>query len=108
MKPFFIHFDARAMGQLFNNSLYRNGFTAYIQPAENPREVKFSVVFCSKKDQFVKKTGRSQVQEIIPDIINKREIPRLLAAARAQCFKKHLEKSDILDYSYFYVYRYVL
>ena len=56
------------------------GFTALISPTNSHRFVHMQVVFCSTKDQFVKKEGRRLAAEAHIETINKRDVPRMLAA----------------------------
>ena len=83
-KPFFIH-RHHAPGHLPNRS--PRGFTALISPAintdqigVNDRMVNMQVTFCSPKDQFVKKEGRRLAALAKIETLNKRDVPRMLAA----------------------------
>ena len=70
MKQFFIH-KQTPYGKF-------NGFTAKVEPADNPRTVKVAVAFCSKKDKFCKATGRNVVEQQTFTEINKRYLPTWL------------------------------
>lgn len=54
-----------------------HGFSALLQPNDDPTKVGLSVAFCSKKDQFCRACGRSAAlaakEEVIPvvDLPNK-------------------------------------
>jgi hypothetical protein len=89
-KPFFIHRHHPA-GKMPNRN--PRGFTALISPVvginsdfgderniADMRFVQMQVVFCSPKDQFVKKEGRRLAAEAHIESINKRDVPRMLAA----------------------------
>lgn len=99
MKAFYVHHQVRYFGRA------RNGFTALIHPTENSRTVLFSVTYCSKKDAFCKKTGRSSVAQLIPTEVNKRDVPQLLAKAQAICEGHSFYNGDL---SWQYIYRYML
>jgi hypothetical protein len=66
MKQFFIH-KHTPYGKF-------NGFTAKVEPTDNPRTVKVAVAFCSKKDKFCKATGRNVVEQHTFTEINKRHL----------------------------------
>ena len=96
-KPFYIHRHHPA-GKMPNRN--PRGFTALISPAivdggpdgdnyVEDRFVNMQVVFCSPKDQFVKKEGRRLAAEAHIETINKRDVPRMLAALSA--LTKHNE-----------------
>ena len=85
-KPFFIHRHHPA-GKMPNRN--PRGFTALISPSSMDRHVNMQVVFCSPKDQFVKKEGRRLAAEAHIESINKRDVPRMLAALSA--LTKHNE-----------------
>lgn len=67
MKQFFIHHQT-PHGKF-------NGFTAKVEPTDNPQTVKVAVAFCSKKDRFCKATGRNVVEQHTFTEINKRHLP---------------------------------
>jgi hypothetical protein len=66
MKQFYIH-KQTPYGKF-------NGFTAKVEPTDNPRTVKVAVAFCSKKDHFCKATGRNVVEQHTFTEINKRSL----------------------------------
>lgn len=76
-KPFYIHRHYPA-GKLPNRN--PRGFTALISPSAIGRHVNMQVTFCSPKDQFVKKDGRRLAALAKIESINKRDVPRMLAA----------------------------
>lgn len=57
----------------------KNGFSVLLSPAENPNEVNVSVTFCSKNDQFCKRTAREELRSIIPTPVPVLEVPKVLA-----------------------------
>lgn len=78
-KPFFVHrnfsvskHDCAATRQK------PRGFTAFVEPADGPREVNVRVTFCSSKDEFIKKEGRRVVMEKPVVTINARHLPKFL------------------------------
>lgn len=78
-KPFFVHQQtnpaaARCPGQ----SRRPRAFTAFVQPADNPREVLVQVAFCSQKDDFVKAVGRTEALAKPTTTINARNLPEWL------------------------------
>lgn len=82
-KPFFIHRN-HAPGKM--SSRQSRGFTLKISPY--PEDDKIALVqgtLCSPKDEFCKRLGRSQAEQSKPEKINKRDVPRLLAAMSASC-----------------------
>ena len=57
----------------------KNGFSVLLSPAENPNEVNVSVTFCSKNDQFCKRTAREELRSIIPTPVPVLEVPKALS-----------------------------
>ena len=57
----------------------KNGFSVLLSPAENPNEVGVSVTFCSKNDQYCKRTAREELRSIIPTPVPVLEVPKMLA-----------------------------
>ena len=83
-KSFFIHKNLLAThGHTARKWAKTNGFTAYVSPVENPREVSIQIVQCTGKDEFCKKIGREQAMLAEPLIINKRDVPSVLAESEA-------------------------
>lgn len=115
MKPFFIHHIRQQ--HKTDNSVRRHlpkGFTAYITPVNDvnvpnrERLVQMSVIFCSNKDEFSKKAGRLAVMGTIPDLVNKRDVPCLLAE-----FENHVEGTPnglykATEQAYMYVLKYLV
>lgn len=111
MKPFFIHHIRQQ--HKTDNSVRRHlpkGFTAFISPVNDvnvpnsERMVLLSITYCSNKDEFSKKAGRAAVQELIPDTVNKRDVPALLAQAY-----NYVEGTFAEDEScYMYVLKYMV
>ena len=78
MKPFYVHRHGRP-GKV--SSRFARGFTVYVE--ENPinsHEVNVGVAFCSPKDQFCKRIGREYAKSAEIKTINKRKLPKMLAA----------------------------
>ena len=98
MKQFFIH-KQTPYGKF-------NGFTAKVEPTDNPRTVKVAVAFCSKKDHFCKKTGRDVVEQHTFTEINKRTLPDWLA--RQQEHVLGHEQMLYTQHMYYYVLKYVV
>ncbi len=61
----------------------KNGFSVLLSPAENPNEVNVSVTFCSKNDQFCKRTAREELRSITPTPMPMLEVPKMLASCNA-------------------------
>ena len=75
---FYIHKN-RGPGKLPNRA--PRGFTLMVAPhATNERLVECRGTFCSPKDQFSKKEGRSRCATAEVKLIRKRELPTLLYA----------------------------
>ncbi len=100
-KPFFIH---KHHGAKKLSNRHPRGFTLYIeQDPVNARNVVCSGAFCSPKDQFVKKDGRSHAAQASTKTINKRDLPKLLnAMSLVSGFNENVERD------WFYVLKYVV
>jgi hypothetical protein len=84
-KPFFVHKNYQDVtGLPAKHRSKPRGFTAYIQPADDPRMVKIQVVFCSSKDQFCKATGREEVLKTPTHTMNTRGVAKQLADYSSQ------------------------
>ena len=90
-KPFFIH-SHHQPGHLPNR--YARGFTMHISPHDDPRMVKASMAWCSPKDQFCKRDGRSFALNGEVEVVNKRAIPAILAEADKICNLSKTHESD--------------
>ncbi len=116
MKPFYIHH--RRETYKGDNSFQRHlpkGFTALSSPVpadsavpNAERMALFSVTFCSNKDEFSKKKGREAVQDLIPDLVNKRDVPRLLAQALSRVENYTLDDTKFLEANYLYALKYLV
>lgn len=104
-KPFFVHFS-RPVSKHDNSRLRHapRGFTAYITPSDKPRTVNVQATFCSSKDEFKKREGRSLAPQADKAEFNPRELPKLLAAMTAACAP--VWASNETDY--LYVLKYVV
>lgn len=101
-KPFFIHSN-HAPGKMSNR--HPRGFTAYVAPDDtDDHVVSMRVAFCSPKDEFNKKIGRYQAERAYEEVVNKREVPTILAA-----LNKIINKSDTIDTKEWnYVFKFML
>lgn len=104
-KPFFVHYNRNITKNSHGWEKHSpRGFTAYIQPdPNNLRNVLMQLTFCSPKDQFSKKEGRSQVHQTKVEIVNKRDVPKMLAGATSL-----VENRRLLDSRYYYILKYVV
>jgi len=101
-KTFYLH--AHHGAKKLSNS-HPRGFTALISAnPDDPRTVKMQVTFCSPKDQFNKKEGRKFAALAHTETINKRQVPRMLAAL-SQVANLQFHS---YDEHWFYVYKYML
>jgi hypothetical protein len=99
-KPFYIHRFHRP-GKL--PSRVSRGFTALITPIEGDlNKVKVQGTFCSHKDQFSRKLGREQAARNEAVEINKRELPRFLAACNSALGVEYTESQ------FYYTLKYVV
>jgi hypothetical protein len=101
-KAFYIHENTYDTP---HNSVTRNrpkGFTAYISQSPDPQNVLLQTSFCSRKDQFCKKTGRLEAHKSDVVEINKRLLPTYLVQMSQ---KINFFTPDSL---YDYVWKYVL
>jgi hypothetical protein len=112
-KPFYVHIN-RGPGKLAYCRL--RGATVKVSPADNPRECVVQTTFCSKRDQFCKKMGRSQAEEAPPQVINIRKLARYLATIdylvteglKADPTPLPGESFDDSAQEYFYVFKYMV
>jgi len=81
-KPFYIyrnnprrHDDSGATKRM------PRGFTAKIEPSKEKHKVLVSISFCSYKDEFVKKKGRELVDLLPGQLVNARDVARVLSEA---------------------------
>lgn len=61
----------------------KNGFSVLLTPVDNPNEVGVCVTFCSKNDQYCKRTARETLRSIIPTPMPVLEVPKALAECMA-------------------------
>lgn len=104
-KPFFVHFN-RPVSKADSSRLRHSprGFTAYIQPSALERHVQVQVAWCSAKDEFVKKDGRSYATQADIVAFNPREIPKLMAQCTNTCWAEEVyEERD-----YLYLLKYIV
>lgn len=101
-KPFYIH-ENRGPGKMTGRS--PRGFTLKVSPdPENQRNVLVQGAWCSHKDEFVKKTGRTTADAAESKSINKRDVPELLGAMSDQMWGGLGQSAR----SYYYVLKYVV
>lgn len=97
-KPFYIH-GFNEPGNV--SSRFARGFTLYVKPdEENERYVLVQGAWCSPKDQFVKKMGRSQALMADQEHINKRELPDFVN----KCYDACNLESKVWDHNYLLKY----
>lgn len=96
---FYIHKN-RGPGKLPNRE--PRGFTLMVSPHANQRLIECRGAFCSPKDQFSKKEGRSRAALADVKLIKKRELPRLLYAMDAYA------KGDTTESDWNYTLKYVV
>ena len=85
-KPFYIyrnnprrHTDSGAVKRM------PRGFTAKIEPSQEKHKVLVSISFCSYKDEFVKKKGREIVDLLPGQLVNARDVAKVLSDAQDRC-----------------------
>jgi len=102
-KPFFVHFN-RPVSKHDTSRLRHSprGFTAHIMPGEQPREIRVQATFCSSRDEFVKKEGRSLALTAEVAKFNPRDLPKLLSSMAAACAAESYEQD------YLYTLKYVV
>lgn len=99
-KPFYIH-RFREPGKLPNR--VPRAFTAMVSPSDDPAKVKIQATFCSPKDQFCRKDGRKYAAEASVVELNKRELPRMMAALAHVCEFQQDKEQD-----WYYVLKYIV
>ncbi len=102
-KPFFVHRHS-GPGKLPNRN--PRGFTLYVSPDPlHERNIIVRTAWCSPKDQYCKKTGRSQAMaSAYTTILNRRELPMHVASNEFFC-----GLSSFIDVNAWqYIYKYVL
>jgi hypothetical protein len=107
-KPFFIHRN-HSPGKLPSKVI--RGFTAYIEPDNDPQYVKMQVAMCSPNDQFSKKLGRWYALQSDMALVRKQDLPAVLAQLNRLLnlflsSKPQPEQYEIAQF--YYVWKYVL
>ncbi len=105
-KPFFVHCNLLKHGHQNRKWNRTNGFTAYISPVDNPRELSIQITQCTGKDEFCKRIGREQAQLAEPLIINKRDIAQVLGEAYG--FANNSPREYEYEDKYLWVLKYVV
>jgi hypothetical protein len=108
-KPFFVHIN-RGPGSIYSKL---RGATVYVAPSENPRECQVQITFCSRKDAFCKKTGRSFAQKAPVAVINIRKLATFLAGVDYCVTEGKVADSATSPFAdgseeFFYVYKYMV
>ena len=102
-KPFFVYFNRPTYKNATSKERHApRGFTAYIMPGEQPREVLVQATFCSSRDEFVKKEGRQLALAAEVAKFNPRDLPKLLSSMAAACAAESYEQD------YLYTLKYVV
>lgn len=116
-RPFYIH-DSRGSGKLTSSS--PRGFTAVVEPVERAatealglpgdpsKYCAIRVAFCSNKDQFKKKEGRSFAHAEPAKIINKRALPEFVASLYCVVHPQEVESFQYWSDHYNYLLKYVI
>jgi hypothetical protein len=106
-KPFFVH-RHHGPGKLPNRS--PRGFTMLVSPCLDPvgnplpHLVHVQTAWCSPKDQFCKRAGRSQAQIATLERLNKRKLAFEIAMNEFHC-----NLTDVVnEASWNYIYKYML
>ncbi len=100
-KPFYVHWHF-GPGKMPNRT--PRGFTAFISPHDDTH-VKMQVAFCSPKDEFNKKKGRSYAEQAVVELVPKRRVPLMLAGCANVCdsiYDYHVEQH------WYYIYKNML
>lgn len=91
-KPFYVHLN-KGPGKMPNRT--PRGFTAKVSPhPDDPRKTIMQGTFCSPKDEFNKKQGRATADKAVTTEINRRDVPRMLAAMAQVCgYEMHTDRT---------------
>ena len=101
-KPFYVH-EHHQPGKLSGRT--PRGFTLKVSPdLDDPRAVIVQGAWCSNKDEFNKKTGRSLADIAESKSINKRKLPVLLAHMSSLVFTP----SEYHESEYYYILKFVV
>lgn len=79
-KPFFVHINPFPPGKRSGRG--PRGATIYVSEAQD-NKCYVQATFCSHKDEYNKKTGRAEAMKADIAVINKRDLPRMVAAIEA-------------------------
>lgn len=106
-KPFFVHLHTNGLSCTHlpvKEKRKAKGATFFVAPSlGSDRLVEVRITFCSPKDVFSKKAGRAEVVKKSPLLINKRDVPRFIAAVGQTNVQRH-RFDDEEDYTYLYKY----
>lgn len=109
-KPFYIHsqlsYHNNKWDKLMDYSVVARGYSAYIEPTDNPRVVKFKSVICHKKDEFNKRVARQYLGEAPFKEINIRDVAKEIALLKSSCFRAGYGSSHEDQFNW--VFKYML
>lgn len=101
-KSFFHHYNL-GPGKLPNNA--PRGFTMHVKPDRvEDNKCWVSVAWCSPKDEFNKKTGRSCALGKEYKLINKRQLPGIVAG----CHGVVWDTNNVMPDSFYWILKYVV
>lgn len=107
-KPFAVHHNLqRNREDPAAVKRFPRGFTAWIEPNSDGKNVDIRITHCAYNDDFCKKEGVS-IAKMQPSItVNPRDVPEYLGAAYAYCRTGGTEGSYYTS-EYQWVYKYML
>ena len=79
-KPFFHHYQAKTGGGKLPKPFKARGFTVYVTPSDQERQVNVQITFCTDK-HFCKKIGCELVMQQEVHTINARDLPMFIGKA---------------------------
>lgn len=80
------------------------GATIFVSPTDNPREITIQTTFCSKKDAFCRKTGRSFALNEKSITINIRALSDEVGKIEAIVYDDDYHKGWAENFMYLYKY----
>lgn len=109
-KPFAVHYNMeRRRGDNAKTKSRPRGFTAWVEPSTDGRNVNLRIVHCAYHDDFNKKLGRSLAEQQPEFLVNARDVPEYLAAAMLHCWCQQQGQADrVYSLKYTYVWKYML
>ncbi len=105
-KPFYVHWHFPP-GKMPNRT--PRGFTAFVSPHDDTH-VKMQVAFCSPKDEFNKKKGRSYAEQAVVELVPKRRVPMMLSGCVRVCTPNELPLygSGNVERDWYYIFKHML